>query len=76
VAASARGISSILGICIALSTLSARAQPLAEPSFDGEQAYQHLKEICAIGGRVSGSPGMERQQAYLTKHFRFTKSAA
>jgi hypothetical protein len=25
---------------------------------------------------VSGSPGMERQQAYLTKHFRFTKSAA
>jgi glutaminyl-peptide cyclotransferase len=37
--------------------------------FNGERAYQYLKEICAIGPRVSGTEGMLRQQAYLKAHF-------
>jgi hypothetical protein len=36
---------------------------------DGERAYTHLKEICAIGPRVSGTEGMRRQQEYLQSHF-------
>jgi glutaminyl-peptide cyclotransferase len=41
----------------------------AETSFGGERAYQYLKEICAIGPRVSGTEGMRRQQEYLEAHF-------
>jgi glutaminyl-peptide cyclotransferase len=37
--------------------------------FGGDRAYQYLKEICAIGPRVSGTEGMARQQAYLKSHF-------
>lgn len=36
---------------------------------DGARAYQYLQDICAIGRRVSGTPGMTRQQELVTKHF-------
>jgi hypothetical protein len=36
---------------------------------DGERAYGYLREICAIGPRVSGTEGMRRQQEYLRAHF-------
>ena len=38
-------------------------------SFDSARAYGYLKEICDIGGRVSGSEGMVAQQRLLIKHF-------
>lgn len=41
----------------------------ADIPFGGERAFQYLKEICAIGPRVSGTEGMRRQQAYLKAHF-------
>ena len=41
----------------------------ADIPFNGERAYGYLKEICAIGQRVSGTEGMQRQQAYLKAHF-------
>jgi len=51
----------------------ARAAPrrarLDDIPFDGQQAYEHLREICALGRRISGSRGMERQQELLTRHF-------
>jgi len=43
---------------------------LADIPFDGEQAYEYLKQLCAIGRRPSGSPGMKQQQQLLLKHFR------
>lgn len=36
---------------------------------NGERAYGYLKDICAIGPRVSGTEGMRRQQEYLQTHF-------
>jgi hypothetical protein len=42
---------------------------LADIPFDGAQAYEYLKQICAIGPRYSGSTGMARQQELLVKHF-------
>ena len=29
----------------------------------------YLQEICAFGPRLSGSPAMEKQQAYLKEYF-------
>ncbi len=37
--------------------------------FGGQKAYEHLRQICDLGSRVSGSRGMERQQDLLTEHF-------
>jgi hypothetical protein len=36
---------------------------------DGERAMKYLKQLCDIGPRVSGSDGMAKQQALVTKHF-------
>jgi hypothetical protein len=47
----------------------ASKQKQANIPFNGERAYGYLKEICAIGPRVSGTEGMLRQQAYLKAHF-------
>jgi len=42
---------------------------LADIPFNGERAFVHLKDLCAIGPRVAGSEGMRRQQEYLKAHF-------
>ncbi len=49
----------------AVSTLK-----LDEIPFDGAQAYKYLKDLCAIGPRRSGSPGMAAQQKLLIDHFK------
>jgi len=42
---------------------------LEDIPFNGTQAYEYLKQLCAIGPRPSGSPGMETQQKLLAAHF-------
>ena len=37
--------------------------------FNGARAYEYLKQLCAIGPRPSGSPGMAAQQKLLEDHF-------
>ncbi len=43
---------------------------LEDIPFDGARAYGYLKQLCAIGRRPSGSPGMKAQQRLLIDHFR------
>ena len=43
---------------------------LEDIPFNGKQAYEYLKQLCAIGPRPSGSKGMETQQELLEKHFK------
>jgi glutaminyl-peptide cyclotransferase len=45
-----------------------RSKKPGDIPFNGERAFGYLKEICAIGPRVSGTEGMRRQQAYLKAH--------
>lgn len=40
-----------------------------EPAFDKARAMNHLREICAIGPRISGTPGMQKQIVLLKKGF-------
>lgn len=49
--------------------LSREELTLEEISFSGKQAYGYLLEICEIGPRPSGSPGMLKQQELLRKFF-------
>lgn len=42
---------------------------LEDIPFNGARAYETLKQLCAIGPRPSGSPGMEAQQKLIAAHF-------
>jgi glutaminyl-peptide cyclotransferase len=42
---------------------------LEDIPFNGARAYEYLKQLCAIGPRPSGSPGMAAQQKFLAEHF-------
>lgn len=42
---------------------------LEQIPFNGERAYGYLEQLCAIGRRYSGSPGMQKQQQLLITHF-------
>jgi glutaminyl-peptide cyclotransferase len=48
---------------------AAETTRLEEIPFNGARAYEALKQLCAIGPRPSGSPGMEAQQKLLAAHF-------
>jgi len=37
--------------------------------FDAQRAMRYLKKVCEIGPRISGTPGMKKQQELLQKHF-------
>ncbi len=43
---------------------------LDEIPVDGRRAYQVLVDLCALGPRPSGSPGMLAQQKYLENYYR------
>ena len=74
------GVAAILAACsigyFALSNQQpAEAAPRKELTlktipFDGQTAYQMLKQICAIGPRISNTSGMKQQQDLLLKHFK------
>jgi len=42
---------------------------LEDIPFDGARAYGYLRQLCALGRRPSGSPGMGAQQRLLSDHF-------
>jgi glutaminyl-peptide cyclotransferase len=42
---------------------------LADIPFDGARAFEHLKQLCALGPRPSASPGMAAQQKMLAAYF-------
>jgi glutaminyl-peptide cyclotransferase len=45
-----------------------QAEVAAVP-FDGKRAMGYLENICAIGPRMSGTPGMTKQQELIRSHF-------
>ncbi len=49
----------------------ANSQPKAAMpgQLDAGRCFKYMNQICEIGGRWSGSPGMEKQQKLITDHF-------
>ncbi len=39
-------------------------------AFDARRAMGYLESLCKIGPRISGTPGMKKQQELLEKHFK------
>jgi glutaminyl-peptide cyclotransferase len=74
----------IVGGCVAFAYLALSADRGAEPEtdaatdqaqladvpFNGTRAYEYLKQLCQLGRRPSGSPGMQAAQKLLEEHFR------
>jgi len=59
-----------VGVYFALTGNAApRGASYDEIPFNGERSYGHLKAICALGPRVSGTPAMTAQQKMITDHF-------
>jgi Zn-dependent M28 family amino/carboxypeptidase len=48
-------------------TALAAAARQAPPAFDSARAWEHLKQIVAIGPRPSGSPALRQTRAYITR---------
>jgi hypothetical protein len=62
--------SALAAVTLALSTCVKAAQSKTvqtAPTFDGALAYEHLRQIVAIGPRPSGSSGAEKTRAYISQ---------
>lgn len=67
----------MLCLTVSLSAVgSLSAQTVAEPenakaapTFDEDESFAHLENVCAFGRRFSTSRGMTQQQDYVRKHF-------
>lgn len=62
-----------LALPLLIATIFALAAPCcaegpANP-VDGERAMGYLRDVCALGPRLSGSPGMLAQQKLVKEHF-------
>jgi glutaminyl-peptide cyclotransferase len=55
------------GAALLLAAACLHAQQPAAPAFDGGRAYEHMRQMVAIGPRPAGSPGAAATRAYITK---------
>ena len=60
-----KSLSPLVIILLSAACLNA-AQPAA-PTFDGNRAYEDIRQLVAIGPRVAGTPGAAAARAYITK---------
>jgi hypothetical protein len=61
---------SLLAVTMAAAGVApARAQGSSNP-LDALRTYRYLEQICDLGPRISGTPGMEQQQQLLEQHFK------
>ena len=54
-------------ILLAAACVSSAQRPAAA-GFDGARAYEHVKELVAIGPRPAGSAGAQQTRDYIRKH--------
>jgi hypothetical protein len=51
-------------------TACIQAQVTSPAAFDGNRAYEHVRQLVAIGPRVAGSPGAEKARTYIKNQLR------
>src|SRR5207253_6488618 len=50
-----------------LLALALLVQAPAAPQFDSNRAWEHLRQLVALGPRPAGSPAIEQTRSYITK---------
>jgi hypothetical protein len=55
----------LIGCCVLVET-PVWAQG---PKLNAGRAFEYLEQVCAIGPRISGTPGMQQQQQLIEQHF-------
>ncbi|HEY4232519.1 MAG TPA: M28 family peptidase [Lacipirellulaceae bacterium] len=60
----------LLAVIVSVTPATAVAEEEPHNPLDALRAYRYLQQICAIGPRISGSPGMAQQQQLLEQHFK------
>jgi hypothetical protein len=63
---SAFGRERIAALLLTAVTGAALAAQTAPPKFDSNRAWEHLRQVVAIGPRPSGSPAIEQTRKYIT----------
>ena len=62
------GSNRVVPVLLAAGLACAQAQtPATPPSFDGQRAFEHVKQLVAIGPRVAGSPGAQKARDYIMR---------
>src|SRR5258708_19716792 len=60
-------VSLLVVICWGVSALALSGSAQAPPRFDSNRAWEHLRQLVAIGPRPAGSPAIEETRAYIKK---------
>ena len=63
----AAGASVLIAVTVVVSACLHAAQSSGPPAFDGARAFEHLRQIVAIGPRAAGSQGAELTRLYITQ---------
>ena len=67
VAPGAAGATVLIAVTLVVSACLHAAQSSGAPAFDGARAFEHLRQIVAIGPRAAGSQGAELTRLYITQ---------
>jgi glutaminyl-peptide cyclotransferase len=59
----------VLAVLAGAACLNAAQKPPAA-KFDGQRAYEHVRQLVALGPRVAGTPGAQQARDYITKQLR------
>ena len=59
-----------LFVAVACSVAPEAQSPVAKAQFDSSRAYEHLRQIVAIGPRPAGSPGIARTREYVIEQLK------
>jgi glutaminyl-peptide cyclotransferase len=61
------GSSRLVLLLFAVALACVEAQTPAAPTFDGERALAHVRQLVAIGPRVAGSPAAQKARDYISR---------
>jgi peptidase M28-like protein len=61
----------LIGLCAGIIACgAANGRQTSSPVFDGKRAYEHVRELVAIGPRPAGSAAADRTRTYITLHLK------
>jgi hypothetical protein len=64
---SSRFVPALLAAALACAEAQDPTNAMKPATFDGQRAYEHVRQLVAIGPRVAGSPGAQKARDYITR---------